>query len=421
LLTWVHVFILFDLIIPFLVFYLTDKVLFLRPGGNGESNLLEKNPLYPKYNSKKPYIKAFLITFPLLLIGLLPFIFQFTPIPGALGIPNDFTFSQLGLGLIGGDAKFFDFRTNDAGGLVGPFGIGALLLSMLIPLSIALFFSMAYKEKTKELIIERKKTNQLEDEFNNSLFQLGNTIGNGTPPEIAFGKVAEASKGLMTEDFFNRVNYNIRQMGMSIERALFDSKRGAVIYYPSDLISTSMKILVEASKKGLQIAALSLMSISEYVKNMNKVTARLKDLLAEVISDMKSNMSFLAPLLSGVVVGLAAMITSILVKLDIIKSIGGSAAQSLGSLGNIVSIFQVSNMIPPYFLQVIIGIYLIEIVFILTRALVVIDSGEDKLERTSKTGKNLTSAILLYTITAFLSVIALFILVSIVVGNLGAA
>ena len=414
-LTWVHVFILFDLIIPFLVLYLTDKVLFLRPGGNGDSSLLEKNPLYYKYKNKKPYFKAFFIAFPFLLIGLLPFIFQFTPLPQAFGMPKDFTFSQIGLGILGGNANFFDFRTNDAGGLVGPFGVGALLLSILIPLSIALFFSIVYKEKTKELIVERKKTNQLEAEFNNSLFQLGNTIGNGTPPEIAFGKVAEASKGLITEDFFNRVNYNIRQMGMSIEKALFDSKRGAVIYYPSNLISTSMKILAESSKKGLQIAALSLMSISEYVKNMNKVTARLKDLLAEVISDMKSNMSFLAPLLSGVVVGLAAMITSILVKMDIIKSLGGSVVASLGTLANIVSIFQVSDMIPPYFLQVIIGIYLIEIVFILTRALVVIDSGEDKLEKTSKTGKNLTSAILLYAITAFLSIIVLFVLVSIVV------
>ena len=173
---------------------------------------------------------------------------------------------------------------------------------------------------------------------------------------------------------------------------------------------------MESAKKGLKIAALSLMSISEYVKNIQKITDRLKDLLAEVISDMKSNMSFLAPLLSGVVVGLAAMITAILTKLNI-QSLG-SQASNLTNLGNILNIFDVTQMIPPYFLQIIIGIYLIQIVFILTRALVVIDSGEDKLERTSKTGKNLLKSVLLFFITSFLTIVTLYLLTAIVVGNL---
>lgn len=416
LLNWVHVFILFNLIIPFLVFYLTDKVLFLRPGGHGDSSLLERNPLYPKYKSKAPYFKAFFIVLPFFIIGLLPFIFQYTSFPELLGLQKDYTFSQLGLNFFGDD-KVFGFVENGSGGTAGPLGVGALLLSMLIPLGLALFFALSFKERTAELIIEREKTNQLEAEFNNSLFQLGNRIGNGTPSEIAFGKISESSGGLMTEDFFRRVNYNIRQMGMSVEKAIFDPRRGAIIYYPSDLISTSMRILVEASKKGLQIAAISLMSISEYVKNIQKITSRLEDLLAEVISDMKSNMSFLAPLLSGVVVGLAAMITSILTRLHI-KELSGQGAEGLGNLGNIVNIFDVTAMIPPYFLQIIIGLYLVQIVFILTRALVTIDSGEDKLERTNKTGKNLTSAMILYFITAFLAVITLFVLTSIVVGGL---
>ena len=415
LLTWVHVFILFNLIIPFFVFYLTDKILLLRPGGHGESTLLEQNPLYPKYKSKAPYVKAFFIAFPLLILGLLPFIFQYTPVPSMIGMQKDYTFTQLGLGALGND-PFFGFIDNGSGGIAGPFGLGSLILSMFIPLSMAVFFVMSYKAKTKELIVERKRTNQLEDEFNNSLFQLGNTIGNGTPPEIAFGKIAESSKGLMTENFFARVNYNIRQMGMGVEKAIFDSNVGAIIFYPSDLISTSMRILEESAKKGLQIAALSLMSISEYVKNIKKITDRLQDLLAEVISDMKSNMSFLAPLLSGVVVGLAAMITSILTKLNLAQL--SNQAGSLGNLSNIINIFDVTKMIPPYYLQVIIGLYLVQIVFILTRVLVTIDSGEDKLEKTNKTGKNLRSAISLYLITALISSIVLFVLTQIVVGGL---
>lgn len=413
LLNWMHVFILFNLIIPFFVFYLTDKIMFLRPGGYGESSLLERNPLYPKYKSKSAYFTAFLIVLPLFIIGLLPLVFQYTPVPDMIGVERDFTFSQLGLGFIG-DEKVFGFIDTGTG-LAGPFGVGALILGMFIPLGIALFFSIAFKARTKELIKEREKTRQLEREFNNSLFQLGNRIGNGVPPELAFGKVAESSKGLMTEDFFRRVNYNIRQMGMSVEKAIFDSRRGAIIYYPSDLIATSMRILVESSKKGLKIAAISLISISEYVKNIQKITSRLKDMLAEIISDMKSNMSFLAPLLSGIVVGLAAMITSILSKLEIP---GGEAATQFGGLEGVLDIFKVAEMIPPYFLQIIIGIYLIQIIFILTRTLVTIDSGEDKLVKTNKTGKNLIKGLVLYFVTALTATIALFVLTSIVLGNL---
>jgi len=281
---------------------------------------------------------------------------------------------------------------------------------------LALFFSLSYREKTKDLINERNRTKQLESEFNNSLFQLGNRIGNGTPPEIAFGRVAESSRGLATEDFFRRVNYNVRQNGMSVEKAIFDSRRGAINYYPSELIATSMRVLVESSKKGLKIAAVSLMSISEYVKNIGKITQRLRDMLAEIISDMRSNMTFLAPLLSGIVIGLAAMITSILAKLSLSEV--GSNAAGLGGFGNLVGIFEITKMIPPYYLQIAVGIYLVEMVFILTNTLVTIDSGEDRLQRTNQTGKNLNRGILLYFITALISTLSLFLLSSVVIGGI---
>ena len=411
-LTVMHIFILFNLLVPFFVFYLTDKVLMLRPGGYGETTLLERNPLYGKYKSKKPYTKAFFICLPLILLGLLPLIFQ-TPLPGMFGLQQDYSFAELGLGFLG-DGMLFDFTASGA----GPFGVGALFLSLFIPLGLALFFSIAHKARTEELIEERKKTRQLEAEFNNSLFQLGNRIGNGVPPELAFGKVAESSRGLMTGDFFRRVNYNLRQMGMGLEKAIFDPRRGALNYYPSDLIATSMRVLIESSKKGLKIAAMSLMNISQYVKNIQKITMRLKDMLAEIASDMKSNMTFLAPLLSGIVVGLSTMIASILNKLNIASQLGDTSGVGIGNLEDILNIFNLESMIPPYYLQIIIGIYLVQIIFILTSSLVTIDSGEDKLEKTNKTGKNLKKGITLYFITALITTLVLFVLTAIVLGNL---
>ncbi|VVB80102.1 Uncharacterised protein [uncultured archaeon] len=420
---WVIVFVGFNLLIPFFVFFLTDKVMSLRPGGYGESSLLEKNPLYYKYKDNKPYLKAFLICLPLLIIGFLPLLMGYTPLPHWLGLssagqPYDPSLGDItGMESLGAE-KLFGFIKLANGSYAGPFGIGSVLMGMFVPLGLGLFFALSYRWKTKELIVEREKTKELEAEFNSSLFQLGNRIGNGVPPELVFANVAESTKGLKTEDFFRRVNYNIRQLGMSVEKAIFDPNRGAIIYYPSELIATSMRVLIESSKKGLDVAAISLMSISEYVKNIQKISARLRDMLAEIVSDMKSNMTFLAPLLSGVVVGLAAMITAILGKLNL-SQLDSSGASGLGNLSSILDIFKMESMIPPYFLQIIVGIYLIEIIFILTDTLVAVDSGEDKLEKVNKTGKNLQAGVALYFIVAFFATIALFVLTSVVLTGFG--
>jgi hypothetical protein len=178
-----------------------------------------------------------------------------------------------------------------------------------------------------------------------------------------------------------------------------------------------MRILVEASKKGLKIAAISLMSISEYVKNLQKITERLKDLLAEISAEMKSNMTFLAPLLSGIVVGLALMITSILNKLDL-DQLGGAGFEGFDA-GTIVNMFPVEFIIPPYFLQLAIGIYLIQMVFILTRTLVTIDSGEDKLTNISTIASNLKKGIGLYFVVSLIATIALFFLSATVLSGGG--
>jgi len=409
---WTHVFVGFNIIIPFFVFYLTTQVMLKRPGGYGETSLLERNPLYYKYKSNKPYLKAGLVCFPFLLLGLLPLFFR--SLAGLIGLNKDYALADLGLGVFG-KGNLFGFINGS-----GPFGVGALILSLFVPFSIAMFFALSFSLKTKELIKARDRTKDLEKEFNSSLFTLGNRLGDGTPAEIAFAKVAESTKGQKTENFFKIVHTNIQSMGMSLEQAIFNPKRGALVYYPSSLIATSMRILIEGVKKGLDVAAQSLMSISEYVRNIQKINERLRDLLADVVSDMKSNMVFLAPLLAGIVVGLASMITGILGQLKNMTEIGGggTAIAGFGTVGGITRLFDIVNMIPPYFMQIAIGIYIIQIIFILTRTLVVIDAGEDKLKQTYEISRNLIKGGLLYLITAFISIIALSLLAGIALGGL---
>jgi len=418
---WYHVLLIFNIMIPFLVLYLTNNVMMQRPGGYGETSLLEKNPLYPKYKSNAGYWKGFFIALPLFLIGIIPLLWRYTGLPGLLGMARDPTWKQIGLSFMGGDSGIFGIVDPVSGVLYGPSGSLSLLLSLFIPISIVLFFVVAFKEKTKDILETRTKYKEVESQFTSSLFQLGNRIGDGLPAEIAFVKTAESTKGTATEGFFRIVNENIQQLGMSLERALFDPKRGAVIFYPSQLIATSMRILVESVKKGLKVAARSLMSISEYVKNIKKINERLNDLLAGIVSDMKSNMTFLAPLLSGIIVGLAGMIMTILSALNGMLAggeIGNVAELGSGGIVGILSIFDPVLMIPTYWLQVIVGVYLVEIVFILSSTLVTIKAGRDPLMVTAQTGKNLRTTIVLYSIVAVISIIVLTVIGAVALANL---
>ncbi len=418
-LKWYHLFVIFNLIIPLGVYFMTSEILLKRPGGYGENSNIEKNPAYYKFISNRPWLIAGIICIPLFIIGILPFILQSDMITGILGIKSDYTFGELGIPFFQ-DQFLFDFKVV-AGNMVGPFGIAGIMLSLFIPLSIASFFSISYKLKTKEIIKARKETKELEKEFTSTLFQLGNRLGDGVPAERVFSRVAESSQGQKTQSFFYLVNQNIQQMGMPIDQAIFNNQRGAIIYYPSAIISTSMRILIESVKKGLKIAARAMMSISDYVKNIQKINDRLRDLLAEVVSDMRSNMVFLAPLLSGIIVGLTSMIAIILNKLKSLSDLtqGGAEIAGIGSIGKITTLFDITAIIPPYFVQVSIGLYLIQIIFILTGTLVTVDSGKDELQEKNELSRNLKKGITLYLITTLISTLALTGLAAVALSGLG--
>jgi hypothetical protein len=403
---WWHIAILFNIIVPFFVYYMTSDVLSKRPGGYGETEMLEMNPDYPYYKSSIHSYKALAVAIPLFLIGILPIL-------ASAGLIADSTFGGIGMKLpLIEEMKIFGFYNGK-----GPFGLGALMMSFFIPLSVASYFWISYSSRTKKILQTKEKTGRLESEFSSSLFQLGNRLGDNIPAEMAFGRVAESSRGTVTEGFFRTVSSNIQQFGMSVKDAVFNPSRGAIIYYPSELIGTSMEILVESVKQGLQVAANAMISISQYVKNIGKINERLKDLLAEIISSMKSNMSFLAPLLAGIVIGLAAMITTILSKLQVLLgTAGGEAAVGAGfTVGQLTNMFKLENLISPYWLQIVVGIYLVEIIYILTITLVSVESGVDTLKEKSEIAKNMRTGIVLYVLTAIIASLALSILAGVAI------
>lgn len=284
------------------------------------------------------------------------------------------------------------------GKIVGPYGIGATLLSLCIPLAFGIGVGIFFKFRSKNVIKIREKAKKLEQEFASALFQLGNRLGDGYPAEIAFSKVSEVMEGTISGQFFDAVSTNIRKLGCSVEQAIFDPDKGALRAFPSPIIESSMKVLVESSKKGPMVASSALINVSNYIKEMHRVDERLKDLMADVISSMKSQISFLTPTISGIVIGITSMITAILGTLG--EKLGALAASTEGAAGGgLMGMF--GSGVPTFYFQMIVGLYVVQIVYILTELTNGIENGSDKLNERFLKGKNLIKSSMTYCTIAF--------------------
>ena len=400
---WYHLAVIYNVLLTVVVYYLGKNILSRRPTGYGDTDIAEENPELKKYRNIlikignrelkiTPLIVSVFVGVVLFLIGLSPLIFH------AIGIPDFGLSGQEDLTTPCQDKYcFLEYRISATTQKeIGPYGLGASLASLFIPLSFGLAIGLYYRLKSKNVIKIREKAKQLELEFANALFQLGNRLGDNLPVEIAVGKVADVMQGTVSGSFFQLVSLNIRRLGMSIDKAIFDPAHGALASFPSNLIESSMKVLTQAIKKGPLIAAQALTNVSRYIKEIHKVNERLKDLMADIIASMRSQIKFLTPAIAGVVIGITSMITSILGKLggqlqEITSSVQG--AEAVGPTG-VMTLF--GDGIPTYYFQLIVGIYVVQITFILTVIANGVENGSDKLSERYELGNNLIRSTILY-------------------------
>ncbi len=391
---WWHIATLYNVILPVVVYYLGKSILSKRPTGYGDTDISEINPELKKYKNIIVNIGGFELQiqpiFICIIVGAFLGLIALTPlilhtINPSLGFDINLPFG----------IKLLEYRESNTvpGKIIGPYGLGAALLSLFFPLALAFSVGLYYRLRSKNIIQIRERTKKLEDEFSSALFQLGNRLGDGLPAEIAFQKVASVMGDSTSGRFFRLVSNNIVKLGMSVKEAIFNPKTGALVYFPSNIIQSSMQVLVQSIRKGPVIAAQALMNIARYIKEIHKVNERLKDLMADVISDMKSQIHFLTPAISGVVIGITSMITYILGALSgNIQNLGTSEVG--GRITDIASLF--GDGIPTYYFQAVIGIYVFQIVFLLTQLSNGIENGADKLGEKNALGHNLIRSTVLY-------------------------
>lgn len=408
---WYHIAVLYNVLIPIAVYYLGTNILSTRPTGYGDSDISEINPALKKYKNVilklgkselaiNPAVIAIIIGGILLLGAFLPLILH-TFVPGFdFGVGIEVQGSPCGKQLC-----FNEYRTSiategpDVGKILGPYGLGASILSLLFPLAFGVGFGIYYRMRSQNVIKIREKSKKLEDEFSSALFQLGNRLGDGIPAEIAVGKVSEVMGETVSGNFFSLVSGNIRKLGFGLKDAIFDPKVGALTYFPSNVIESAMKVLVDSIKKGPAVASQAMLNVSRYIKEIHRVDERLKDLMADIIADMKSQISFLTPAIAGIVIGITSMITTIIGQLSnqVTKL---STPEVGGNISTIAGLF--GDGIPTYYFQLVVGIYVVEIIAILTILANGIENGADKLNERYTLGKNLIRSTFIYVAIALI-------------------
>jgi hypothetical protein len=402
---------LYNLLIPFGVLYFGFNIISNRPSSVNSvkpskkmKNLTNLQKYKLKLNKDKfvfisATIISILIFITFFIIGLIPIIFHYT---GADIVLNE------KLGIIFGENSpfgiFQEYKEIDKGNTIynyGPYGVYPALLSLFITLSFAFSIGYYLKIKYQNLINLRDKTKKLEKTFSSACFQLGNRINEGISAELAFGAVADTMKGTEAGNFFQKIDLNIKFENMSIEEAIFNSEKGAILEYPSDMIISSMKILIKAINNGPEITAKTLFDLSRYMNDIHMSNERLLDLLTESLGSMKSQAFFLAPLISGVVISIISLVTMILGFLS--KKTGELVTDGSASGGNLQNFL--GNSIPTYLFQSSIGIYLTILVIIIIYVVSNLENGEDPIQTKYLISQALLKGIGKYVIVVTIGII----------------
>jgi len=191
---------------------------------------------------------------------------------------------------------------------------------------------------------------------------------------------------------------------MTLEDAFFHKTYGAIRRYPSKLIRNIMYAVVDTSKKGVGYTSESMMTISKYMKNVRETQDYIREILSDTTSSMKFQAYMLTPIITGLIISMSQIITQVLStlgqKLASSGMVGG--AGPLGDVGG--NLFgDVDKAIPPAIFQLIVGIYLIEVIVILAIFLTKISHGENKVVQWMLAGKMLIIGLVMYTIVALIS------------------
>jgi len=353
LITPASVVVLYDFVLPFILYMVLSQYVYSK---SSSYHQIEKERI-KGYSTKKQL--AFLISLSLFSLSLY-FLFKL---------------SELDL------SKFNDSQFNLS-----------LISVVLLGLSIALNYiirSFGYKGMSKDLM-------KIEDEIPNFLMQLSVVVKTGKPIEKSFEELLPRLKKfkirMVVEDILSR----IRGFGMTLDKAII-GEEGVINKYPSKMLRIALENITDMYRRGTLMLSVAVRTMQEFFDNLKEIDRTSNEVLSETTSQLEITASVLAPLSAGIVIGLVAIVINVMTFFaphfeNLSKFIGETATNALSIFGNM------QDQMPFAFYQLSIGIYVIELSFILSWFVNEIKHGENEIEKMANIGKTILISVLVYAI-----------------------
>lgn len=152
---------------------------------------------------------------------------------------------------------------------------------------------------TRSAVRARRRTEALEREFPDALFQLGGRLEEGHGLEAAFLAVADASQETECADLFRAIVHAMRFGGGTLEEAIFGAG-GALERAPSRTVRASLKLVVDLAVRDPATAGRAAIEMSSHLRDLHGIEQDLRAELRPTVDAMRATATLFAPAVLGV-------------------------------------------------------------------------------------------------------------------------
>ncbi|MFQ5815252.1 MAG: type II secretion system F family protein [Candidatus Hydrothermarchaeaceae archaeon] len=365
------IFLAYCILLPLLVYFWTRRILDKRPVASSAPLIPDEHPGFPPKGRILFMGKAL----PVLII---PFLGLGLAVPGLVNL--------------GWEIPLLDKTI-------------LVLWGFTIGLSTYLWFTTKHKAKMRDGIRE------LEEDFAEALHHLENRVAESRPLEDAFAHVGSLMIDKKIGRLFAEISTATITERKPLRSILFDEE-GPLRFIHTDLIRSCLSIVVESSRKSNDAAAIILSRITAHLDNMTRVEAKIKEKLGSTVETMQATMIYFAPFIAGVVVVLQDLMNKQLAKgrwMAGVTSFDPGSVQSYfnmditGAPGLAGLLQGTATPLSMGVLQVILGVYMLEMIAILTFYIEEIRNGDDAVVKRMSLSKNLVTGMIIFTASIILA------------------
>ncbi|MEM7814808.1 MAG: hypothetical protein QXF55_00485 [Candidatus Aenigmatarchaeota archaeon] len=242
------------------------------------------------------------------------------------------------------------------GPLAAMSAIGTIVILWAIAIAVAVYcYGTAHSASDA-----RKRLVALEESFVDGLEHISNRLADGRPVEDAMEFAASLS-GREAADLFASIAAKMRKTSQPFGKVV------AELDTQSMLVKSALGMLAASIRHGLSATAQTAHVIAAHLKKMARAERSLRMLLQKSLSMMKATAATLAPVVCAIIVVLFQLMTKTVQQTQ----------QQIGQSSDVLSLLQAA--MSPELLQLIAGLYMLGLNFVLLRFVSRIQNGPDSI------------------------------------------